>query len=76
MAKLTDFTTPTGVKGNLFDLQSIWGLILGTVVLLATFAMGQNVANKVSGKVPLVDTQIEKPYRDPVVKDEKQKRVI
>lgn len=75
-AKLANFTTPTGVQGNLFDLGSIWSLVLGSVVLLATFAMGQNVARAVTGKVPAIDTTPEKPFRDVPVKSESQKRVI
>lgn len=61
--KLTDFETFTGVKGNLFDLGKLWSLILGSLVLIFTFAMGQNLAAKVSGRVPMVDTTIEQPWK-------------
>lgn len=64
MAKLTDFQTPTGAKGNLLDPSSWLALILGSAVLLITFAMGQNVASKISGRVPMLDSTIEKPYVD------------
>lgn len=63
--KLTDFKTPTGATGNLLDPTSWLQLIIGAAVLLITFAMGQNLASKVSGKVPFVDSQIEKPYVEP-----------
>lgn len=63
--KLTDFTTPTGISGNLFDISSWISLILGTVVLLATFGIGQNLASKVNGKGP-IDTEIEQPWKSPV----------
>lgn len=62
MAKLTDFTTPTGAKGNILDISSWSQMILGSMVLLATFAIGQNFLNKASSKIP-IDTQI-----DPIVK--------
>lgn len=62
MAKLTDFKTPTGATGNLLSPSSWLQLILGTVVLLVTFAVGQNLVQKGSQKLPF-DTTI-----DPVVK--------
>lgn len=65
MAKLTDFKTPTGATGNLLQPSSWLQLIIGSAVLLITFAMGQNLANKVGGKVPFIDSQIEKPYVTP-----------
>jgi hypothetical protein len=71
MAKLTDFKTPTGVSGNLFDLKSIWGLVLGTIVLLFTFSMGQNLAKVVSGRVPAFDTTPERPYAVPPTQNKK-----
>lgn len=74
--KLTDFTTPTGVKGNILNIGQIWSLVLGTMVLIVTFAMGQNVANKISGRVPYVDGTIEQPWKNEQVKVEKQKQVI
>lgn len=62
MAKLTDFTTPTGAKGNILDPTSWFSMILGSLVLIVTFALGQNLVQKVGSKVPF-DTTI-----DPLVK--------
>lgn len=62
MAKLTDFKTPTGATGNLLSPSSWLQLIVGSAVLIITFAMGQNLANKVGGRVPFVDSTIERPY--------------
>lgn len=58
--KLTDFKTPTGASGNIFNPSDWIGLILGTVVLFVTFAAGQNIAGKINGKAGgFVDTQID-----------------
>jgi hypothetical protein len=58
-----EYTTPTGVKGNLFDIKGIGSLILGTFVLLFTFAMGQNLAAKVNGKAAgFIDTKPTYPF--------------
>jgi hypothetical protein len=65
MAKLTDFKTPTGTTGNLFNPMDWLQLILGVIVLLATFGIGQNLANKLNGKGPF-DTEIEQPWKSPV----------
>jgi hypothetical protein len=54
--KLTEFKTPTGQSGNILDPSSWWGLILGTVVLLATFTMGQKLGNAIGAKLPVVNT--------------------
>lgn len=62
MAKLTEFTTPTGAKGNLFSPSSWVSLIIGTVVFLLTFALGQHALQKIGNKIP-VNTTI-----DPLVK--------
>jgi hypothetical protein len=65
VAKLTDFKTPTGTSGNLLNPMDWLQLILGVVVLLATFGIGQNIANKINGKGPF-DTEIEQPWKSPV----------
>lgn len=77
MAKLTDFQTPTGAKGNLFDITSWTSLILGTVMLFVTLGIGQNVARKLDGKGPL-DTSVEYPFSTgaPVPNNEQRKFVI
>lgn len=59
MAKLTDFKTPTGTKGNILNPGDWISLILGGVVLIFTFAASQNVAKLVGGKVPYADSTID-----------------
>lgn len=76
MAKLTDFETPTGAKGNLLNPMDLMKLVLGGVVFIFAFATAQNVAGKISGKASFIDTTIEKPYRDPVTNNTKQKVVL
>lgn len=77
MAKITDFTNPlTGQKGNVFDLTGIWNMILGVVIFLFVFAMGQNVANKLGGKVPMADFKPENPFSSNVVQTVMAKEVI
>lgn len=66
MAKLTDFQTPTGAKGNILDPSSWISLILGSLVLIVTFALGQNVVQKLGSKVPF-DTTIDPLVKTPVV---------
>jgi hypothetical protein len=65
MAKLTDFKTPTGATGNLLNPLDWLGLIMGVVVLLATFGIGQNIANKLNGKGPF-DTELEPVFKNPI----------
>lgn len=62
MAKLLDFETPTGQKGNVLNPMSWVPLVLGTVVLLATFSMGEKLGSIVSGKIPLVNTRPQYPF--------------
>jgi hypothetical protein len=62
MAKITDFTTPTGQHGNLFNIGDWAKIILGAFVFLIGFAMGQNLVQRITGKVPFIDTTI-----DPIV---------
>jgi hypothetical protein len=76
MAKMTDFTTPTGVKGNIFDLTSMWNMILGTAIFLFVFSTGQNLAKRVSDKVPAVDTRPDQPWSSPVTVTKMQKEVL
>ena len=78
MAKLGDFKTPTGASGNLLNPMDWLSFILGAVVLIITFAMGQNFANKLGGKIPGLDSTIEQPWKSdvPVVAQTKQARVI
>jgi hypothetical protein len=75
LAKLTDFTkfqTPTGATGNLLSPQSWLSLILGTVMLLATFAIGQNVSKRVSERIPAVDTTIDPIISQPIMGNRKE----
>jgi predicted solute-binding protein len=75
--KLTEFENPlTGKKSNLFDVGSLWSQILGVVMLFVVFAMGQNVARKISSKVPAIDTTIEPIISRPVTNTGLQKRFV
>lgn len=56
------FTTPTGQKGNIFSISSWASMIIGVMVFLIAFAMGQNFTARLGGMVP-VDTTI-----DPIIK--------
>lgn len=62
---LGNFTTPTGAKGNIFSIGDLGSLVLGAIVLILTFAMGQNLAGKLGGKVPGMDSTIEQPWISP-----------
>lgn len=63
MAKLGNFEAPTGAKGNIFDVGDWGSMILGSVVLLVTFGIGEHFASKITGKVP--GTQITQPWQTP-----------
>jgi hypothetical protein len=65
MAKLTKFQTPTGATGDVLDPSSWLSLVVGAVVLILTFALGQNLANKVGASVPGVDSKIDRPWSKP-----------
>ena len=59
MAELTQYENPlTGKTENLFDISSIFGKVLGVVVMLFVIATGQNVAKTISGKTK-IDTQLD-----------------
>lgn len=62
MAKLGQFQTPTGAKGNIFSLDSWVSMIVGAVVLIVTFAIGQDLAKKIGGVAP-VDTTVDRPWK-------------
>jgi hypothetical protein len=49
----------TGKSTSLLDIQGIFSMILGVVLLLFVVATGQNVANAVSGKFSRVDTSVQ-----------------
>jgi hypothetical protein len=61
MAKLTDFQTPTGAKGNILHPSDWLSLIVGSAVLFLTVGVGQHLANKVGSRVP--DTSINQPWQ-------------
>jgi hypothetical protein len=65
VAKLGNFQTPTGAKGNVFDVSSWFSLIVGAIVLILTFALGQNLANRIGASVPGVDSSIDRPWSQP-----------
>jgi hypothetical protein len=75
--KLTKFQTPTGATGDVLNPSSWLSLVIGSVVLIITFALGQNVANKIGSKVPGVDAEIDQPWKDDrPPKTENRKRVL
>jgi hypothetical protein len=63
LAKLGQFESPTGAKGNVFDISDWGSMILGSFMLLLTFGIGQAFAQKVTGKV--TSAQIEQPWSTP-----------
>lgn len=65
LAKITDFTTPLGVKGNLLSVSSWLNVILGAVVLIIGFAIGQTATGWIGRKVPAIDTTIDPIIRQP-----------
>jgi hypothetical protein len=67
VAKLGDFKTPTGQSGNIMSISSWMQGILGAMFFIIAFAIGQSVTAKLGGKVPYVDTTIDKPWKDPVL---------
>jgi hypothetical protein len=74
--KLTEFQTPTGAKGNLLSPASWLQLIIGSAVMIATFAMGQSFLKRVGTKLP-IDTQIDPIISVPnVAKSAPQKMVF
>lgn len=80
MAKLGEFQTPTGAKGSIFNVSDWFSLILGAVVLLITFALGQNFTQKLGSKLP-VDTTVDQPWKsNPVIlqnaNNQKQRNII
>lgn len=74
--KLGDFKTATGGSGNILNPMDWVAYILGAVVLIITFAMGQNFANKLGGKVPGIDSTIEQPWASPTPVKNERARVI
>lgn len=78
MAKLGDFKTPTGASGNLLNPMDWLSFILGAVVLIITFAMGQNFANKLGSKIPGLDSTIEQPWKSdiPVVQNSNSRVIL
>lgn len=66
MAKLGTFQTPTGAKGSIFSPSDWLSLVVGAVVLIVTFAVGQDLAKKLGGVAP-VDTTIDRPWKTPTV---------
>jgi hypothetical protein len=75
VAKLGDFKTPTGSSGNIFNVGDWLSLVIGAIVLIITFAMGQNVANKLGKKLP-VDTTIDQPWANPVQPTKGKEKVV
>lgn len=63
MAKLGNLLKATnplsGKEVNIMDIGAIWSLILGGVLIFFVTATSQNVANRISAKLPMIDTRIE-----------------
>lgn len=51
------YETLFGGKGNLLNFGQLWQRVLGVAVTFFVVFLGQNLANKVSGYVPTVDTR-------------------
>lgn len=66
IANILDFTMPTGAKGNMLSVKSWLSLILGSFMLLITFALGQSLKNMFAKKFTGIDTNIESIIKDPV----------
>jgi hypothetical protein len=77
MAKLGDFKTPTGGGGNVLNPMDWMAYIVGAIVLIVTFAVGQNFASKIGSKLP-IDTTIDQPWQSPVpiISNQKQRVVL
>ena len=58
MAKLTEFVTPTGTRGNILSVSSWLSLILGGVAFLIALATAQKIVGMVPSN-PVLDTKIE-----------------
>jgi hypothetical protein len=63
LAKLGTFESPTGAKGNVFNISDWGSMILGSFMLLITFGIGQAFAQRISGKIP--GSSIEQPWTTP-----------
>ncbi len=77
MAKLGEFQTPTGAKGNILNPSDWLSLVVGAVILIITFALGQNLAGKIGGRLP-IDTTVDQPWAvpAPVKVNDRQKVVL
>lgn len=59
-----DFTTPSGTKGNLTSIGDITSMIIGVMIFLLTFGIGQKLFNKVEAVIPY-DQKISPLYSVP-----------
>jgi hypothetical protein len=63
MAKLSDLLKAespiSGKTVSLTDIGGLWSLILGGVVIFFVTATAQNIANRISTKLPMIDTRVE-----------------
>ena len=69
MANIKDFgkaTLPTGAQANFFSPSSWANLIIGVIMFLIAFAIGQNFTSRIGGVLP-IDTTI-----DPIIKQPAQ----
>ena len=61
-----EYTTPTGSKGNIFSISNWAQLIIGVMVFLVAFAMGQSLTARVGSMLP-IDTTIDSVVKQPQV---------
>lgn len=54
----------TGKKGNVLNLGSVFGKILGVFMFLFTFGLGQRIYTKVDNAITQVDAGIDPLYRE------------
>lgn len=68
--KVSDFTKGTnpvnGKELNILQPMTIVNGIIGVVLFLFVFAMGENLARAISGKFPKIDTSPEPVFSNPV----------
>jgi hypothetical protein len=49
----------SGKSISLTDISGIWSLILGGVLIFFVTATAQNIAGRISNRLPIIDTRIE-----------------
>lgn len=54
LGKLGEFTTPTGVKGDVTNPKDWLGLVIGAVIFFGIIGVGQYLLGVIRSKVPAV----------------------